>query len=202
MLCQYKTLADHQSEYIEKSRHLQHDLDMTNITVRKKPVKPVKRASFATSPPSRYSLTHEKDDITTDDSEEIPDGYDNPNIRYLTTAFNTMAQQAQADRAQNTKAITSLTNAFNKQTKLQAEKHKSDCLTKYIPQVPAMSLTYLDLFEQTQTARGVPAEAWAQMLIPLLNPTCRDSILYIPAEVRLSYPDLKQVLLSTVSLHG
>ena len=198
-LSQYQTLADSQHEPIERPAQLQQDFDMTHITVRKKSRR---RTTFATSQASqRHTLTEESDDS----GEERPDGGVDPTIRYLTTALNTMAQQAQADRAQNTKAIASLTNAFNKQATIQTQKHESDRLTKYIPQVPAMSLRedvpeYLDLFEQTQTARGVPAGAWAQTLIPLLNSTCCDSILYIPAEVRLSYPDLKQVLLSTVSM--
>ena len=125
-------------------------------------------------------------------------------MKCITKLLYSIAEQARADRQQNANAIECLTKAFQKQATIQAANSKADRMAKYVPQMPSMTneediAEYLETFEQTQMARQVPPEAWAQTLTPLLNQTCRDNMLYLPPEIKLSYPDLKQVLLASIS---
>ena len=73
-----------------------------------------------------------------------------------------------------------------------------------IPQCPQMQhkediVEYLQVFEETQLARGNPKEQWCHTLIPLLNTNCKAVAVGLPASTKYNYKLLKAELLATAS---
>ena len=73
-----------------------------------------------------------------------------------------------------------------------------------IPQCPQMHhkediVEYIQVFEETQLARGNPREHWCHTLIPLLNKTCKAVVVGLPASSKYNYALLKAELLATAS---
>ena len=198
----YEELLQQQEEDLALLREENRALETEN---RKKKLKLRRRELTPPLPPREERAGDEDEERVEGGARDRPPPSDKDSLRYLTEIMGQFTIQAREDRESTKSAITSLTTALANQTRSNKEQREADRLAKLIPQVPVMSpkediAEYLELFEQTQVARGVPPEAWSQALVPLLNQTCKDSILNIPVETRLQYADLKDVLLANVSL--
>jgi len=73
-----------------------------------------------------------------------------------------------------------------------------------IPQCPQMQhsedvVEYLQVFEETQLARGNPKEHWCHTLIPLLNKNCKAVTMGLPATTKYNYERLRAELLAIAS---
>ena len=108
-----------------------------------------------------------------------------------------LLRQMQKDREASNRNMESLVQALASNTQRKA------CMDA-IPQCPQMQhkediVEYLQVFEETQLARGNPKEHWCHTLIPLLNKNCKAVVVGLPPSTKYNYKLLKAELLATAS---
>ena len=108
-----------------------------------------------------------------------------------------LLRQMQKDREASNRNMESLVQALASNTQRKA------CMDA-IPQCPQMQhkediVEYLQVFEETQLARGNPKEHWCHTLISLLNKNCKAVVVGLPPSTKYNYKLLKAELLATAS---
>ena len=110
-----------------------------------------------------------------------------------------LLREMREERRENKESMSQLIEAI-------ASAHLTKAQLKSIPQVQPMHAKedvteYLEIFEETQKARGNHKDNWVHTLLPLLNKQCKSVVMSLPAASKLKYKQVKQEILSTASAH-
>ena len=142
--------------------------------------------------------------IREEDDENLPGDHYTAD---LTGPMALLIKEQQLQRETSEKNTTSLIQAMQASLEAMHASQQNRTAMKAVPQCSPMRnkediLDYLQIFEDTQQAKGLLRANWAYSLLPLLNQQCRQIANTLDPASKGDYTSLKEKLASKVKLES